>query len=446
MKTKKILSLLLCILMVFSIVPVMNVSAVETTIYEVKDATELNNAFKIAARNSGIRLMADITSEQAFAVIKNKGSIAIDLNGYSITGKNENIGDFITVGDNTTLLIANTHYNKSSIVVNSKVGGTSALCVNGENAALNILNGIEILMGTDGNYGMGSNYAYCIKVVKGKELIVNGTDIYNWMYWGRGIAFSNYDDGAFDNFTFKVLSDSEITAKVACIEFSLTNSLPGKSRIEDCDLSYETALPWFDDGTAAPKADFRAINAVDDDFVLGDALADGYIAEYANMGAYVDNKALIKNFPTGVNVLINPCYDHEFTDIVGFVKRTCTEDGYTTYECPTCYAKNKVTLPAEGHSYYTVFETPATCGKDGEKAIKCSICGDQPEVEKNSATGNHTYSGDRDADCENCGFNRTDDCACKCHGNIIQKLIFLITNFIPKLFGRNKICACGVKH
>ena len=37
-------------------------------------------------------------------------------------------------------------------------------------------------------------------------------------------------------------------------------------------------------------------------------------------------------------------------------------------------------------------------------------------------------------------------CTCKCHGNFIQRLIFKITNFFQKLFGKNKVCACGVQH
>lgn len=37
-------------------------------------------------------------------------------------------------------------------------------------------------------------------------------------------------------------------------------------------------------------------------------------------------------------------------------------------------------------------------------------------------------------------------CTCKCHGNIIQRIIFKITNFFQKLLGKNKVCACGVKH
>lgn len=445
MKAKKLLSLVLCLLMVFGTISVMTASAAETTIYEVANATELNNAFVNAAPNSGIRLTANITSEQTFAVIKNKGTIAIDLNGFSIIGESKTIGDFITVGDNTTLYIVNTKFkdNASSIMVNSEVGGTSVLCLNGENAALHILNGVEIVMGTNGYYAWNSNYAHCIKVVKGKELNVNGADIYNWMYWGRGISFSNYADGAFDDFTFKVNSDSEITAKVACIDFSFTNTLPGKSYVKDCNLSYETSLPYFDDGSSAPKKDFMAIKAVDDDFVLVDVLAEGYMAEYTNIGAYVDNKTLIKDFPKGVNVFVDECYAHDYKDIIETVKSTCTEDGYAVYECPTCYGTKTVTLPAQGHCYYTVFETPATCGKDGEKAIKCSVCGDQPEIEILPATGEHTKDGSK---CTTCGYDAADDCDCNCHAGGIKALFFKIINFFQKLFGQNKVCDCGAKH
>lgn len=446
MKAKKLLSLVLCLLMVFSTMSVMTASAAEATIYEVANATELNNAFVNAAPGSGIRLTANITSEQTFAVIKNKGNFLIDLNGFSIIGESKTIGDFITVGDNTELLIINAkpNNNASSIMVNSETGGTSVLCLNGENAALDILDGVEIVMGTNGYYAWNSNYAHCIKVVKGKELNVNGADIYNWMYWGRGISFSNYADGAFDDFTFKVNLDSEITAKVACIDFSFTNTLPGKSYVKDCNLSYETSLPYFDDGSSAPKKDFMAIKAVDDDFVLVDVLAEGYMAEYTNIGAYVDNKTLIKNFPKGVDVFVDECYDHDCKDMIETVKRTCTKDGYTVYECPTCYGTKTVTLAAQGHSYYTVFEIAPTCGKDGEKAIKCSICGDQPETEILPATGEHTKDG---SVCTVCGYDAANDCDCNCHAGGIKAFFFKLINFFAKLFNPAKrVCECGAKH
>ena len=486
MKTKKLLSLVLCLLMVFGTMSVMTASAAETTVYEVKNATELNNAIKIAAPNSAIRLIANITAEETFAVIKNKESFTIDLNGFSIKGESETIYNFITVGDNTTLFIINTksNNNASSIMVNSKKGGTSVLCLNGENAALHILDGVEIAMGTNGYYACNRNYAHCIKVIEGKELNVNGADIYNWMYWGRCIIFDNSVNDAFDDFTFKVNSDSEITAKVACIDFSFANSLPGKSYVKDCKLSYETSLPYFDDGEdAVSKKDFMAIKAATiDDFVLVDVLAEGYIAEYTNIGAYVDNQTLIKNFPKGVDVFVDECYDHDCKDIIKTVKRTCTEDGYTVYECPACYGTKTLTLPAQGHSYYTGFEKVATCGKNGEKAIKCSVCGDQPEVEILPATGNHNYvvtaskaptcveAGYKEYNCSTCGgtkkdtiaatgvhsfdgsectvcdYDAADDCDCNCHAGGIKAFFFKFINFFQKHFGQNKVCSCGARH
>ena len=39
-----------------------------------------------------------------------------------------------------------------------------------------------------------------------------------------------------------------------------------------------------------------------------------------------------------------------------------------------------------------------------------------------------------------------DDCSCNCHAGGIKAFFFKIINFFQKLFGINKVCACGVKH
>ena len=39
-----------------------------------------------------------------------------------------------------------------------------------------------------------------------------------------------------------------------------------------------------------------------------------------------------------------------------------------------------------------------------------------------------------------------DDCSCNCHKGGIGGFFFKILNFFQKLFGQNKVCACGVKH
>ena len=39
-----------------------------------------------------------------------------------------------------------------------------------------------------------------------------------------------------------------------------------------------------------------------------------------------------------------------------------------------------------------------------------------------------------------------DNCSCNCHKGGISGFFFKILNFFQKLFGKNKVCACGVKH
>ena len=39
-----------------------------------------------------------------------------------------------------------------------------------------------------------------------------------------------------------------------------------------------------------------------------------------------------------------------------------------------------------------------------------------------------------------------EDCHCNCHAGGIKAFFFKFINFFEKLFGKNKICACGVKH
>ncbi|MBQ7861487.1 MAG: fibronectin type III domain-containing protein [Clostridia bacterium] len=404
MKAKKILSLVLCMLMLLSAASLMASAESDLTVYEVKNATEFNNAIAIAGRNSAIRLIANITADQTFAVIKNKEAFAIDLNGYSITGEGEKIKDFITVGNDTSLVILNSGKTRSDIIVNSAAPGTSAICVNGKNASLRILNNINVVMGTNGYYGIGNNYAHCIKVVDGSALSINGANIYNWMYWGNGISFCNYAANAFDNFTFSVSGDSEITAKVAGIDFSFTNTLPGKSYVSDCSISYETSKPSFDDGSSAPKKDFMAFKAVGDNYKLGDALAEGYIAEYVRMDVLVDYDSLIKNFPKGEDILINPCDSHSW------INATCKKAKHCEY-CGKTEGK-----PA-AHTYYVVTDS-STCTAPGVKVSKCSVCGDQP-TENVAAKGHNfamvkhqvpTYAADgyKEYKCTNCTETKKD--------------------------------------
>lgn len=42
--------------------------------------------------------------------------------------------------------------------------------------------------------------------------------------------------------------------------------------------------------------------------------------------------------------------------------------------------------------------------------------------------------------------NPYDDCACNCHKDGIVGFLFKFINFFQKLFGQNKVCACGIAH
>ena len=57
----------------------------------------------------------------------------------------------------------------------------------------------------------------------------------------------------------------------------------------------------------------------------------------------------------------------------------------------------------------------------------------------------HTY-GDKDENCKDCGFDRTEGCSCNCHKGGIAGFFFKIILFFQKLFKTNKECNCGIYH
>lgn len=55
----------------------------------------------------------------------------------------------------------------------------------------------------------------------------------------------------------------------------------------------------------------------------------------------------------------------------------------------------------------------------------------------------HTFSG---SVCSTCGYDRSAECTCNCHKGGISGFFFKLINFFQKLFGNNKVCACGKVH
>lgn len=128
--------------------------------------------------------------------------------------------------------------------------------------------------------------------------------------------------------------------------------------------------------------------------------------------------------------------EHKYTSST--VEATCTEDGLITYSCP-CGHKYTEVIPA-GHKYKVTSSVDATCTQAGSITYTCT-CGDNytetiPLLE-------HNFEG---SVCTGCGYDRADDCSCNCHKSGISKFFFNIMLFFQKLFGNNKVCACGKNH
>ena len=177
--------------------------------------------------------------------------------------------------------------------------------------------------------------------------------------------------------------------------------------------------------------------------------ADGYIfpVKKDEFSVTINNEAAnIVNFSSKLvcveKEFFVPCISHNFIT-VDSKDVSCTEDGYTNYECKACGKLKTVIANSTGHNYEKISHMDATCGIAGYTSNKCSTCGDT-KIDTIPATGEHTKDG---SVCTTCGYDASDDCSCKCHGNFFQKLIFMITNFFAKLFNPAKlVCECGAKH
>ena len=154
---------------------------------------------------------------------------------------------------------------------------------------------------------------------------------------------------------------------------------------------------------------------------------------------------------------------HKYVEIKAPVPPTCTTEGSLgEKKCSVCgdIEYIYIAIACKGHTEISIPAVSATCTKTGlTEGKKCSVCGTitvaQQTVAKIACADNNG-----DSKCDTCGTNLgtstptepdTPDepeknCSCNCHKGGISGFFFKLINFFEKLFGKNKVCKCGVKH
>ena len=90
-------------------------------------------------------------------------------------------------------------------------------------------------------------------------------------------------------------------------------------------------------------------------------------------------------------------------------------------------------LKAEGVGTYVCLVTFDGCRIEASDEVEITEC-------------KHSYADGNDATCDFCEYNRAENCGCSCHKGGIAGFFFKIVLFFQKLFGQNKVCACGMNH
>ena len=134
---------------------------------------------------------------------------------------------------------------------------------------------------------------------------------------------------------------------------------------------------------------------------------------------------------------------------------TCTSTGIKTFTC-SCGKSYTESIAKTSHNSNTkIPAVAATCTKTGlTEGNKCSTCGTITVTQQTVAVKSHKDT-DSDYKCDyGCGYEfekpepeePSTDCSCNCHKGGIVGFFFKLINFFEKIFGINKVCACGVKH
>lgn len=140
--------------------------------------------------------------------------------------------------------------------------------------------------------------------------------------------------------------------------------------------------------------------------------------------------------------------DH-FSEYTLFAVYECDETGkHIDEDCDKFCDICGKTFSFLDHNYVAVFVKNATCTEDGYTTYECSKCGDTYQGDKVKAFGHADADGD--GHCDACGTDvegASSSCTHLCHNtNAFIRFIWKIVRFFCKLFKIKQYCSCGVKH
>ncbi len=110
-------------------------------------------------------------------------------------------------------------------------------------------------------------------------------------------------------------------------------------------------------------------------------------------------------------------------------------DNYDETKTAIYYVNGENSKPEKMNSYV----------KDGYIYFETNHFSHYVLVDESKKCENHS-DNNQDGICDICDFDKKVGCTCKCHRTGIARFFWAIGNFFQKLFGKNKVCACGVAH
>lgn len=131
-----------------------------------------------------------------------------------------------------------------------------------------------------------------------------------------------------------------------------------------------------------------------------------------SMEIIVEYRDVDGNYLADKNYVLILCNHDE--KVIDHKDATCTEDGYTTYECNVCGSTWKDTLPAVGHTEVADAAVEATCETAGKtEGSHCTTCGKVLKAQETIPAKDHTAVTDAGvgATCEATGKTEGSHCA-----------------------------------